>query len=160
MVTASCPPVNVTRALVAGPRMTPVDPKPCWGLHDTRYARAPAQLATSVPPGEVSTVPPVAPGEGGGAEWRATGTGAPRRAGLFRQRAVDRCDALLVSPARGHALPEHAHREQAAAGRGTRPDQPGCHTEEHATVHKPRLTREVLSACKGGLKPFIYEKFI
>jgi hypothetical protein len=29
MVTASCPPVNVTRALVAGPRMTPVDPKPC-----------------------------------------------------------------------------------------------------------------------------------
>ena len=48
MVTVSCPSVNVTWALVAGPRTTPVDPKPCWGLHDTKYARASAHLATTV----------------------------------------------------------------------------------------------------------------
>jgi hypothetical protein len=73
MVTVSCPPMNVTWALVAGPRTTSVDPKPCWGLHDTRYARAPAQLATTVPPSEVSRVPPAAPGEDGDAEGRAGG---------------------------------------------------------------------------------------
>ena len=67
MVTVSCPPVNVTWALVVGPRTTSPAPKPCCGLHDTKYAREPAQLATIVPPAEVSTVPPVAPGERGGA---------------------------------------------------------------------------------------------
>ena len=35
MVTESCPPVNVTWALAAGPRTTSVDAKPCWGLPDT-----------------------------------------------------------------------------------------------------------------------------
>ena len=73
MVTVSCPPMNVTWALVVGPRTTPPDPKPCWGLHDTRYARVPAQLATTVQHWEVSTVPPAVPGEGGGAERRAAG---------------------------------------------------------------------------------------
>jgi len=73
MVTVSCPPMNVTWALVAGPRTTSADPKPCWGLHDTKYARAPPQLATTVPPWEVSTVPPAVPGEGGGAGGRPAG---------------------------------------------------------------------------------------
>ncbi len=73
MVTVSCPPMNVTWALVAGPRITSLDPKPCWGLHDTKYARAPAQLATSVPPWEVSRVPPAVPGDDGDAEGRAPG---------------------------------------------------------------------------------------
>ena len=50
MVAVTWPPVNVTWALVAGPRTTPLVPKPCWGLHDTKYARAPAQVATTVPP--------------------------------------------------------------------------------------------------------------
>ena len=73
MVTVSCPPMNVTWALRAGPRTTSLDPKPCWGLHDTKYARAPAQLATSVPPREVSKVPPAVPGDDGDGEGRAVG---------------------------------------------------------------------------------------
>ena len=73
MVTVSCPPMNMTWALVAGPRATPPDPKPCWGLHDTKYALARVQVATSVPPWEVSTVPPAVSGAGGGAERRAVG---------------------------------------------------------------------------------------
>jgi hypothetical protein len=67
---------------------------------------------------------------------------------------------VLLLPARGHGLPEHAHREQAATGRRARSDQPGCDTEEYATVHKPRFKREMLTACQGRLKQFIYEKFI
>lgn len=79
---------------------------------------------------------------------------------LFAQRAVDRCDALLFPCAGGHVLTKQAHREQAAAGRRARSDQPGCNTEEYATVHKPRITREMLSACQGVFMQFIYEKFI
>ena len=79
---------------------------------------------------------------------------------LFGQRAIDRRHALLLLPARHHALPEHAHREQAATGRRARPHQPGRDTENYPTVHMPRLMREMLSACKGRLKQFIYEKFI
>jgi hypothetical protein len=67
---------------------------------------------------------------------------------------------LLLFSARGHALPEHAHREQAATGRRDRSDQPGSDTEEYATVHKPRFKRGMLTACQGRLKQFIYEKFI
>ena len=67
---------------------------------------------------------------------------------------------MLLLPARGHALPEHAHREQAAAGRRARASQPGGDAEEYPTVHAPRLMRGVLSACKGRIKLFIYEKFI
>lgn len=63
--------MNVTRALAAGPRITRAGSKPCAGLHDTRYARAPAQVAMTVPPWEVSTVPPVTAGEGDGARWMA-----------------------------------------------------------------------------------------
>jgi len=172
MVTVSCAEVNVTLALVAGPRTTPVDPKPCWGLHDTKYACASAQLATSVPPCEVSTVPPV-PGAGGGAEgpaagddggavWRAIrDAGAMREAGgLLGQRAVDPCHALLLARAGDHALTKRAHREQATARRRARSDQPGCKTEENAMVHRPRVTRAMLSACKRGFMEYIYEKFI
>jgi hypothetical protein len=79
---------------------------------------------------------------------------------LFGQRAIDRRHALLLLPARHHALPEHAHREQAATGRRDHSDQPGCDTEEYATVHKPRFKRKMLSTCQGRLKQFIYEKFI
>ena len=35
IVTVSCPLVNVTWALVAGPRTTSLDAKPFWGLQDT-----------------------------------------------------------------------------------------------------------------------------
>ena len=70
MVTVSWLPVNVTRAVAAGPRITRAASKACPGLHDIRYAPAPVQAATTVPPWEVSTVPPVAAGEGDGARWR------------------------------------------------------------------------------------------
>jgi len=79
---------------------------------------------------------------------------------LFGQRSVDRCHALPFLRAGGHALTKHAHREEATAGRRARSDQPGCDTEEYATAHKPRLARGILSACKGVLTKFIYEKFI
>ena len=52
MITVSWVLVNVTRALPAGPRITRAGSKPCPGLHDTRYARAPAQVAMTVPPGK------------------------------------------------------------------------------------------------------------
>jgi hypothetical protein len=80
--------------------------------------------------------------------------------GLFGQRAVDRCHALLFTRAGDHALAKRAHCEQATAGRRARSDQPGGNAEEYATVHKPRLTRAMLSACKGGFMEYIYEKFI
>jgi hypothetical protein len=73
---------------------------------------------------------------------------------------IDRRHALLLLAARHHALPEHAHREQAATGRRARSDQPGRDTEEYATVHQPRFKRKMLSTCQGRLKQFIYEKFI
>jgi hypothetical protein len=79
---------------------------------------------------------------------------------LLSQRLVDRCHAQLLSRSGGHALPERAYREQAAAGRRGRSGEPGCNAEEYATVHTPRLTQETLSACKGGFKQFVYEKFI
>jgi hypothetical protein len=83
---------------------------------------------------------------------------APLRS-LIGQRPVDRFNAHLFT--RGiHALPEHAHREQAATGRRGRSSQPSGNTEEYATVHTPRLTRGMLSACKGAFKQFIHEKFI
>src|SRR5215472_13131720 len=80
MVAVSCVPVNVTWALAAGPRTTSLVPNPCWGLHDTKYTRVPAQLATSVPPREVSTVPPPAPVEGAAPaeRWAFGGGGAVR----------------------------------------------------------------------------------
>ena len=79
---------------------------------------------------------------------------------LFGQRAINRCHALLLPAAGGHALPQHADREQAAACRRARSGQPGGDTEEYATVHKPRFLRGMLCACHGRLKQFIYEKFI
>jgi hypothetical protein len=79
---------------------------------------------------------------------------------LLGQRPVDRCHAQLLSRSGGHALPERAHRKQAAARRHARSSQPGGNAEEYATVHTPRLTQGALSACKGGLKQFIHEKLI
>ena len=72
--------------------------------------------------------------------------------GLFSQRPVDRFHAELLPRDGDQVLPKHAHREQAAAGRHARSDQPGGNAEEYAAVHMPRLTRGMLSACKGGLK--------
>ena len=66
MITVSWMLVNVARAVAAGPRITRAASKPCPGLHDIRYALEPAQAATTVPPWEVSRVPPVAAGEGDG----------------------------------------------------------------------------------------------
>jgi hypothetical protein len=79
---------------------------------------------------------------------------------LFGQRVIDRRHALLLLPARHHALPEHAHGEQAATGGRARSDQPGCDTEENSTVHEPRFKPKMLSMCQGRPKQFIYEKFI
>jgi hypothetical protein len=59
MVTLLAVAANTTRALVAGPRATLLAWKPCWGLHDTRKAPAGAHCATTVPPDEARTVPPV-----------------------------------------------------------------------------------------------------
>jgi hypothetical protein len=59
MVTVLALAANTTCAVVAGPRATLLAWKPCWGLHDTRKAPAGAHCATSVPPDEVRTVPPV-----------------------------------------------------------------------------------------------------
>ena len=80
--------------------------------------------------------------------------------GLLGQRPVDRLHADLLVRGGIHALPERAHREQAASGRGARANQPGRDAEEYAAVHTPRLMWGVLSACKGRFKLFIYEKFI
>jgi len=74
--------------------------------------------------------------------------------------AVDRFHADLLVRGGIHALPERAHREQASDGCHACANQPGGDTEQYAAVHTPRLTRELLSACKGRLKLFIYEKFI
>jgi hypothetical protein len=59
MVTVLVAVVNTTRAVVAGPRATLLAVKPCCGLHDSRKAPAVAHWATTVPPEELSTVPPV-----------------------------------------------------------------------------------------------------
>jgi hypothetical protein len=59
MVTALAAVVNTTRAVVAGPRATLLAVKPCCGLHDSRKAPAVAHWATTVPPDELRTVPPV-----------------------------------------------------------------------------------------------------
>jgi ferredoxin len=80
--------------------------------------------------------------------------------GLVGQSPVDRVHTDLLTRGGVHALAEHAHREQAAAGRRARSNQPGCDAEQYATVHRPRLARGMLTACKGGFKQFIYEKFI
>lgn len=66
MITVSWMLANVAWAVAAGPRITRAASKLCPGLHDIRYALAPAQAATTVPPWEVSRVPPVAAGEGDG----------------------------------------------------------------------------------------------
>src|SRR5262249_59353679 len=59
MVTVLAGPANTTRAVVAGPRATLLAVKPCCGLHDSRNAPALAHWATTVPPEELRTVPPV-----------------------------------------------------------------------------------------------------
>jgi hypothetical protein len=59
MVTVLAAVANTTRAVVAGPRATLLAWKPCWGLHDTRKVPAAAHCATTVPPDDVRTVPPV-----------------------------------------------------------------------------------------------------
>jgi hypothetical protein len=59
MVTVLAVPANTTRAVVAGPRATLLAVKPCCGLHDSRKAPAGAHWATTVPPDELRTVPPV-----------------------------------------------------------------------------------------------------
>src|SRR5262249_56257408 len=58
MVTVLAAVVNTTRAVVAGPRATPLAVKPCCGLHDSKKAPPGAHWATTVPPAELSTVPP------------------------------------------------------------------------------------------------------
>ena len=60
MVTVLAVVMNTTRAALAGPRITLAAWKPCWGLQDSRKAPAVAHRATTVPPDEVRTVPPVA----------------------------------------------------------------------------------------------------
>jgi len=59
MVTVLAAAENTTRAVVAGPRATLLAVKPCCGLHDSRKAPAVAHWATTVPPEELRTVPPV-----------------------------------------------------------------------------------------------------
>jgi len=59
MVTELVAVVNTTRAVVAGPRATLLAVKPCCGLHDSKNAPAVAHWATTVPPEELRTVPPV-----------------------------------------------------------------------------------------------------
>jgi len=59
MVTVLVAVVNTTRAVVAGPRATLLAVKPCCGLHDSKKAPAVAHWATTVPPDELRTVPPV-----------------------------------------------------------------------------------------------------
>jgi hypothetical protein len=59
MVTVLAAAENTTRAVVAGPRATLLAVKPCDGLHDIRKAPAVAHWATTVPPEELRTVPPV-----------------------------------------------------------------------------------------------------
>jgi hypothetical protein len=59
MVTVLVAVVNTTRAVVAGPRATLLAVKPCCGLHDSKKAPAGAHWATTVPPDELRTVPPV-----------------------------------------------------------------------------------------------------
>jgi hypothetical protein len=59
MVTMLVAVVNTTRAVVAGPRATLLAVKPCCGLHDSKKAPAGAHWATTVPPEELRTVPPV-----------------------------------------------------------------------------------------------------
>jgi len=59
MVTVLVAVVNTTRAVVAGPRATLLAVKPCCGLHDSKKAPAGAHWATTVPPEELRTVPPV-----------------------------------------------------------------------------------------------------
>jgi len=59
MVTVLVAVVNTTRAVVAGPRATLLAVKPCCGLHDSKKAPAVAHWATTVPPEELRTVPPV-----------------------------------------------------------------------------------------------------
>ena len=60
MVTVRAAVVKTTRAAGAGPGATLPAVKPCCGLHDSNKAPAAEHWATTVPPDELSTVPPVA----------------------------------------------------------------------------------------------------
>lgn len=62
IVTSSVPDSNVTLAVAAGPRTSELTSNPWAGLQDRRNAPVDRQLATTVPPDEVSTVLPAEAG--------------------------------------------------------------------------------------------------
>ena len=62
MVTSCVEDSNCTCAVAAGPRTDELTWNPCAGLQDCRNAPADGQLATTVPPDEVSTVLPAEAG--------------------------------------------------------------------------------------------------